>query len=336
MDPDDDIGTTSVDVEETNAGVQDRNNGSTSMDMDETNDEVGERNTNAAHQQDLQQRNEQLLQERDSFQSQLSDARQEHMALKARNQTMQETIRSGDTEASRLRLENDALKEKVAALEARDPIDKQPLVDQLEADKFRLQNDRKLLIKKLNKLKQKLQQPQNSEDQNEIELPSVSSIVSKESILSMLQDQHLHSRWQQRDDEAFEIFLATSNYEDGSIKGTSCTIDRNDVVAYPAIAALVEGVKAYLDEEPRAINIYGKYLASITPSYLFSSCQMNRTIFVGKEEVLETYIHSEAPHVIRGNEIVQVGQLSEYGERKKRRLSDVQAWQLVTTEQGNT
>jgi predicted nuclease with TOPRIM domain len=330
------------------------------MDVDETDEEVGGRNTNVTYQQNLQRRNERILQERDSLQSELNDLQvqnttvcRENMDLEACNKTLQDKIKRRDTEASRLRLENDTLKREILDIKANGPIDMQPWIAQLEADKLRLQTERQELTGKVEELQQRLQQQYTEseaskltlqterqeltskveelqqhlqqhlqqqyteiEDRNQIVLSSVYSIVSMEPVASMLEDQHLHPLWQDRRDGEYEVFIATSNDEEGFIRGTSRTISHDEAIALPAIETLIERVKVHFCKDPRAMDIYGKYLSSTTSSSIFGTFEISRTVFIGQEAVLDLYILSEAcQQAIRRN--------SEYGmKRKRRKFSD--------------
>jgi hypothetical protein len=145
----------------------------------------------------------------------------------------------------------------------------------------------------------------------------------KQTFIMALREKHFHHTWQAHTGHDYEIFLAESNDISGLLRGTSCIVSRDELIAIQTIVALLEGAKAYFGEEPRAVNIHGKFLSSITPTFIFTALTMNETIFVGSADVLERHVlqatSQQVAKLVQGS---QRHMIEEAEGTKKRRLDD--------------
>jgi hypothetical protein len=209
-------------------------------------------------------------------------------------------------------------------------IESHPIVVQLQAEKFNLHTERAALENKFQELQShaltllKSQQQHTKEEREqqlklkelrlqcdalrlqrdeaisehklctEVAIQRPAPIEVKDPFVSMLEDRHLHDIWHAHTGNNYEIFLATSNDDSGFLRGTSCIVSRDEMVALRTIVALLEGAKIYFGEELRAMDIHGRYIIHMSPTFLFTTCTMNSIIFMGDASVLARYVSAGA------------------------------------------
>jgi predicted GIY-YIG superfamily endonuclease len=133
----------------------------------------------------------------------------------------------------------------------------------------------------------------------------------------------------------YEIFLVYTVAEEGELQGYSFTISRSSEEAIPQITnALRQAETVFGSDHYHAITVLGMNLINTEPAYLFGCLRANRTIFVGRNSMLATYVAAGASSSQLQQSVVTIEEAatqaleagsSSLGKRKLGRVKNITA-----------